>query len=169
MGRGPMTHPPGKLTSARLRRVAVTYPALADVYAPSDLSAKAFHQTAPTWARCAALNLGISRALMTRAMLQSEMAPRYEQLAGFLAATKGDCRLRALRTAWEKHPNAYGAFTGTREEICAELSMDGTQKKSTMCRAWLFSRLIPGGAAAVGHILASLATTSFATYENPQP
>lgn len=158
-----------KETSARLRRVAVTYPALAEVYAPSELSAKAFQQSKPTWARCAALNLGVSHALMTRAMLQTEMSPRYEQLAGLLAATKGDCRLRALRTAWAKHPNAYGAFTGSREEICAELSMDGTSKKPTVCRAWLFSRLIPGGAAAVGHTLASLATTSFATYANPPP
>ncbi|MBI2393803.1 MAG: hypothetical protein HYV09_29800 [Deltaproteobacteria bacterium] len=142
----------------RLRRLTFAYRAFASVHAPSDLAAKAFEPKEGGWMRCAAIAEGVGEALMVRWYLEEPLRTKYDELAALLRGSEGQCRLRSLRKAWSQWPDAWGAYTGSRRELCSTLSLDGSASTPPVCIPWLFTRLVPGAREDVGHILASLSS-----------
>jgi len=145
-------------TTLRLRRVLFSYRAFASVYAPSDLATKAFDTKGPAWGKCAALAEGVTQALMVRWFLEPSMRTRYDQLSAALRDSEGECRLHGLRKAWSLHPNALGAFTGSRQELCGKVGPNGRDDPHPgVCMPWLYVHTVPGGREDIGHVLASMA------------
>lgn len=154
-------------TRSRMRRQLFAYKAYASVYAPSDLAARAFEGKS-SYGKCAAIEEGLVQALSVRWYLEASARARYDELQKLLATTEGECRLRTLRKAWSAWPSAYGVFTGSRDELCSTMRVDGSKTTPPICLPWIYAHVVPGGREDVGRVLASMALTgAFGAYANP--
>ena len=148
---------------ARMQRFVYAYGAYAAPYAPSDVSSKLLGSGAPSFGKCAALSDGAEIALIVRQNLDREMADRYREIGGYLAANQGTCRLKTLRKLWAQFPGTEGILDVNLKDVCAVSSLAGATVP--FCRVTSALAFLPGIRPKVGHLLLVGLSDPFRLYE----